>query len=254
MDLSRIRRLPAALAVAAALALAPVGATQAAEDGLTATQKQQVEQVIQDYLLENPEILMRALDNLRVKQKAAEEQRLQSVLTSRAEEIFRDGNDPQTGAADGDVVVVEFFDYQCPYCKRVMKPVLETVKADGKVRLVFKEFPILGATSVFAAKAALASTRQGKYMEFHRRLMGAPGRLNRDIVLSIARSVGLDTDRLRKDMESPEVLSQIQRNYDLADELKIDATPAFLIGKRLIPGAIGPDDLKRLIADARAGS
>ncbi len=254
MKHSRFRRFWLALVGVAILALAPAGAATAAEDGLSAKQKEEVEQVIESYLLENPDVIMQALEILRTRQKMAEEERLQSVLTSRADEIFRNEKDPQTGAVDGDVVFVEFFDYQCPYCKRVMSTVFDIIKADGKVRMVFKEFPILGSTSIFAAKAALASARQGKYLEFHRVLMEAPGRLTNDIILSIARNIGIDTDRLKKDMNDPEIAEIIQRNYDLADALGINGTPAFVIGKTLVPGLVSRSELERLISEARAGS
>jgi protein-disulfide isomerase len=147
--------------------------------------------------------------------------------------------------------MVEFFDYHCGYC-RAMQPSLETMMSqEGKVRFVFKEFPILGPDSITAAKAALASERQGRYLEMHQALMRAKD-LSMSGVMEVARDVGLDTKRLAKDMESPEVQAVIDRNLALAQTLGINGTPSFVVGDQLVPGAVPVAQLAQLIDKERA--
>jgi protein-disulfide isomerase len=156
------------------------------------------------------------------------------------------------GNPAGDVVVVEFFDYRCPYCKTVAGMVRDEVASDGKVRLVMKEFPILGPQSVQAARAALAAVLQDKYDVFHFALMTQPGDMSDTHIDTVAASVGLDVERLRRDMKSPEIAAAIDRNIALAEAVGIRGTPAFVIGKSLVPGAIDAESFRQLIADARA--
>ena len=156
------------------------------------------------------------------------------------------------GNPQGDVTVVEFFDYQCGYCKAVQADTQTLIKGDSKLRFVLKEFPILGPASVVASKAALASRGQGKYVEFHNALMAQRGQLDEAVIMRLAKSVGLDTDRLKKDMDSPDVLKVIAANQALAEKLNIRGTPAFVFGDELVPGAIKLDDMKRLTDAARA--
>jgi protein-disulfide isomerase len=157
------------------------------------------------------------------------------------------------GNPDGAVTVVEFFDYRCPYCKAVARDMIETLEAEGDVRIVFKEFPILGPDSQTAAKAALAADRQGKYLPFHQALMDHKGTLDRDAILDIAEELGLDLELLEVDMESPEVATVIARTLALAEALDIGGTPAFIIGDELVPGAVDMKTLKDLVAKARNG-
>jgi len=151
------------------------------------------------------------------------------------------------------VTLVEFFDYQCGYCKAVHADVRRLLDTDGKVRLVYKEFPILGPASVTASRAALAAQRQGKYDALHVALMENRGQLDDDKIYRIAGSVGLNVDQLKKDMQAPEINDVLQRNLRLASELNIRGTPAFVVGDQIIPGAVSLDKLKELIAAGRAG-
>ena len=148
--------------------------------------------------------------------------------------------------------MVEFFDYQCAYCRRVMPSLQAQLRDDGKLRVVFKDFPILGENSVTAARAALAARQQGRYVPFHFALMGASD-LSLDGIMAVARSVGIDTQRLATDMNAPEIETQIQANYALARTLGIEGTPAFVIGDELIPGALSKTRLTELIQEARTG-
>ena len=169
----------------------------------------------------------------------------------RQDELLNDPASPVGGNPDGDVTLVEFFDYQCPYCKRIFPSIQALLAEDRNLRYVFKEFPILGKESVFAARAALAARRQGKYLEFHMAVMSAKGKWTEAKVMRLAKTAGLDVDRLRRDMADGTVDAMIRRNLDLADGLGIFSTPVFIIGDTQIPGAVEIDTLKTLIARAR---
>ncbi|MCH7692079.1 MAG: DsbA family protein [Proteobacteria bacterium] len=172
-------------------------------------------------------------------------------IVARRDELLNDPASPVGGNPDGDVTLVEFFDYQCPYCKTIFPSIQALLAEDRNLRYVFKEFPILGRASVFAARAALAARRQGKYLEFHTAVMSARGKLTETRVMRLAEKVGLDVDRLRRDMADGTVDAMIRRNLDLADGLGIFSTPVFIVGDTQIPGAVEIDTLKVLIARAR---
>ncbi|MCH8212737.1 MAG: DsbA family protein [Proteobacteria bacterium] len=172
-------------------------------------------------------------------------------IVARQDELLNDPASPVGGNPDGDVTLVEFFDYQCPYCKTIFPSIQALLAEDRNLRYVFKEFPILGRASVFAARAALAARRQGKYLEFHTAVMSARGKLTETRVMRLAEKVGLDVDRLRRDMADGTVDAMIRRNLELADGLGIFSTPVFIIGDTQIPGAVEIDTLKVLIARAR---
>ena len=247
----RLRILLAALlASLLAVTAAPVLA-ESTPKALTPAQEQAIRNLVRDYLFKNPEIIVEAMQKLREKREQAERDRIGKVLVAYRTQIFENPRSPITGNPKGDVTIVEFFDYQCPYCKRVMDRLLKTVSGDGKIRLVFKEFPILGPNSMYAARAALASRRQGKYFKFHELLMGFKGKLSQQTVFVLAKSIGLDTDRLARDMNDPKIRKMIARNFQLAELLKINGTPAFIIGDRLVPGAISKQQLDDYIASAR---
>ena len=247
----RLRSLPAVLlAGLLAVTAAPVLAQSTAK-ALTPAQERAVRKLVRDYLIKNPEIIIEAMQKLREKRQQVERDRIGKVLVAYRTQIFENPQSPIAGNPKGDVTIVEFFDYQCSYCKAVMERLLETVKSDGKIRLVFKEFPILGPNSVFAARAALASRNQRKYFEFHELLMGFKGKLSQEAVFVLAKSIGLDTKRLAKDMNDPVIRKIIARNFQLAQLLKINGTPAFIIGDRLVPGALSKQQLDTFIASAR---
>ena len=168
-----------------------------------------------------------------------------------ADRLVDDRLDPILGNPDGNVTVVEFFDYQCPYCRKVAERLLAMVKRDGNIRLVFKELPILGARSEYAARAALAAKNQGRYLAFHKALMRNTGRLTRKRILSIANSVGVDTNRLRADMQSPEIDDAIAANRDMARKLGIRGTPTFVVADRTVRGAVPMASIREHVAKAR---
>ncbi|HEX9789348.1 MAG TPA: DsbA family protein [Kiloniellales bacterium] len=235
------------------LSLAPAAAQeQSRPGGFTADQAQGIESIVREYLLAHPEVLVEALTEYQKRQKLAEEELRQQAIAARFQELTEDPAAPVLGNPEGDVVVIEFFDYRCPYCKKVAEMVRDAVADDGKVRLVMKEFPILGPQSVQAARAALAAALQNKYEAFHFALMLQPGDMSDIHIETIAGQVGLDVPRLRSDMKSPEIAAAIERNIALAEMVGIRGTPAFVIGKTLVPGAIDAETFRQLIAEARA--
>jgi protein-disulfide isomerase len=211
-------------------------------------------QRVRNYLLENPQVIVEAMQVLQARQQAAEASEIEAVLAARADEVFRDPMSPVTGNPDGDVSLVEFFDYNCPYCRRVAPVVAEAEAADPQLRIVYKEFPILGPGSVFAARAALAAHRQGLYFAFHEALMQAGGRAEENSVLTVAKEVGLDVERLKSDMKDPEIQAAIDRNLALAEALRITGTPGFVVGRQILRGATDLRTLQSLIREERVAT
>jgi len=209
---------------------------------------------IREYLIANPEVLVEAMQELERKQDSQRDSAAQKAISENQSELLRDPDSPVAGNPGGDVTVVEFSDYQCPYCKRAHNAVKSVVAADGKVKIIFKDLPILGEPSRIAALAALASRAQGKHLAFHNALMEYNGKIDRDKIMEIAASVGLDVVKLQKDMEDPKLKQIIDRNLALASALGVRGTPAFVIGNQFVPGAVDADALKQLIADARKRS
>jgi protein-disulfide isomerase len=210
-----------------------------------------LEKSIRAYLLANPEVLVEAMQELERKQDSERDVVAQKVIQDKQAELFRDADSPTAGNASGDVTIIEFNDYQCPYCKRTHLAMKSVVGADGKIKVIYKDLPILGEASKVAALAALASVKQGKHQALHNALMEYSGKLDRDKILEIAASVGLDRAQLEKDMEDPKLKQIIERNLALASALGVRGTPAFIIGKQFVPGAVDAAALKALIADAR---
>jgi protein-disulfide isomerase len=202
-------------------------------------------------IMENPQIIMEAvalLDQERNAQQAAVQEQ---TLAQQREVLENDPNAPFMGGADAGTVVVEFFDYNCPYCKRAATDVKALLAADSDVRVVYREWPILGEGSVLAARAALAARAQGKYAEMHWALMELQGRAEEASILAAARSVGLDIDQLIVDMDSEDVTAHIEVSRGLAQSLGFTGTPAFVVGDALVPGAVPLAELQSLVAQAR---
>lgn len=246
----------AAAVPALALCLAAVTPAAAQEQslpgGFTPDQTQGIEEIVRQYLLDNPDVLVEALTIYRQRQKVVEKERQQQSVGVHRKALLEDPDAPVLGNPKGDVAIVEFFDYRCPYCRKAAPDVEKVVEEDGNIRLIMKEFPILGPQSAQAARAALASVRQGKYEEFHVALMSKQGDMSDAHIRQIAREVGLDVDRLEEDMKSKEIQEMILKNHELARELGIKGTPAFVIGDTLVPGLVDLQTLKQLVAQARA--
>jgi len=238
-------------ALVASLAIAPVLDGSPAWAQAPALPREAIEQVIRDYLLSHPEVIVESLRRAEQQQREAARAQGRAAVQAHLQELLRDPDSPVGGNPAGDVTVVEFFDYRCPHCRR-MVPVIKTLLAEDRgVRLVYKELPILGEESVLAARAALAARRQGKYVEAHDRLMVEAGPFTRAAVLAMLAGIGLDGERLRTDMDAPEIVTLIRREIALARALGIDGTPAFVLGGELVIGAVDLGTLRDLVSRAR---
>lgn len=247
MVLSRL-----ALVASCAIALGFSSPSLAQSDVLSAGQKAEIEKMIGDYLLANPGIVRDALMALERQQLAEQEAQQQDAIASKADDILRSEFDYVAGNVDGDVTLVEFFDYNCGYCKRALADMNALLESDKNLRIVLKEFPILSQGSLEAAQLAIAARKQGKYLEFHQALLLDNGRMDGARALQIAEELGLDPEQLKKDSATPEVRQSIQAAHGLATDLGINGTPAYLIGNEIIPGAIGALALGEKIAALRA--
>jgi len=225
----------------------------AAEPLFDAAQKQELHKIIRDYLVSNPEVLREAFEALERQQQEQQLTQARESIKNNADLLYRSKRDFVVGNPAAKMTMVEFFDYNCGYCKRSLNDVVALVESDQDLKLVLKEFPILGPGSLFAARAAIAAKKQNKYWELHLAMMKSRGAVNEEQVIKIAGEVGLDIDQLRADMEDPEVNATINESMEIANALGINGTPAFVIDDRLIPGALGLDGLAAKIAEVRDG-
>jgi protein-disulfide isomerase len=246
--------MPLRFLVAALLALSVFGIVRspaAATSDFTPDQKKEIEAIIGDYLKNHPDVLIDAIQAADDKLKADAKDKASQALASHRQQVFDDPQTPVAGNPKGDVTLVEFFDYRCPYCKQV-EPSLERLLGDDhQLRFVFKEFPVLGPDSDTASRVALAAKKQGKYDAFHRAMMNTSGHIDETVIYKVAASVGVDIDQAKRDINSPEIDSELKANLDLGKALDLDGTPSFIVGNTIVPGAISASDLKQLIADAR---
>ncbi len=207
----------------------------------------QVKKLALDAILENPEIIMQAVAILQQREK----KRAASGANTVRLQLESDPNAPNLGNPEGDVTVVEFFDYNCPYCRSAGETMQALLAADANVRVIYLEWPILGEDSVIAARAALAAREQDKYEAFHWALMNGEGRVNEAIIFKVARDLGMDVVKLEADMVSPAVEAHIALSNALAQQLGFTGTPAFIVGDKTAPGMLSFDEITRLVADAR---
>lgn len=210
-----------------------------------------IEQIVHDYLLAHPEVLVESLQAWQAQQAENAKVRDRHLVSALADEIYLDESSPVTGREDATLTIVEFFDYQCGYCRHVAPLVAQLLDENTDLRLVYKEFPVLGPESVLAARAALAARAQDKYSVFHDALMAAENSLSQDSIMAIAKSAGLDVEQLARDMDDPEIDAILARNYRLARRLDIRGTPAFVFNGELIRGAPSYAMLSRLVTEAR---
>jgi protein-disulfide isomerase len=235
----------------AVLLVGTLAAPSRAAEPLSPEQKQAVEAVIHDYFLKNPEFMVEVLRAAEAKIKQDKVADARQAIATYHKDLVADATSPVGGNPDGDVTIVEFFDYRCPYCKQVEPAIEALVKEDSKIRIVYKEFPVLGADSVFASRMALAALKQDKYFAFHNAMMATKGQITEKVILQVAATAGIDITRAKTDMTDASVKEIIQHNYALGEALDINGTPAFIIGDTLVPGATDIDDLKKLVANAR---
>jgi len=209
-------------------------------------QRSGIEAIVRDYLLNHPELFLEIQSALEKKLEAMEAEQLAKAISDNAADLFRRADAPVVGNPKGDVTVVEFFDYNCGFCKRGFPDLAKLIENDKNVRVVFKELPILSEGSMEAARVALAAKAQGKYWELHRELMSTKGSVNGEVALKAAGKLGLDVAKLKEDMKSPEVSKEIETVRTLAQKMGINGTPHYLIAEKSIAGA--PEDLYEQLA------
>lgn len=246
------------LALAAIIPAMAVAAT-ASYAAFTDAQQKEIQTIVNTYLQSNPQVIISALQGFQQKQMQEAEKTIkdtQKDASKYVQSLFHAANDPVAGNPKGTVTVAEFFDYQCPHCVDMAPVIKETIKNNGNVRIVFKEFPIRGPMSDYAARAALAANMQGKYMEFHEALMQTKPPFTQESILAVAKSVGLNIEKLQKDMSSSQVNDQISANMKLGQDLKLLGTPAFFIGKtdattsspvNYVPGFVDANQMTAII-------
>jgi protein-disulfide isomerase len=216
-----------------------------------------IEDIIKDYLVnKHPEVLMQAMQELQKRDQATAEAKSQSAIKTAHDKIYSNPTTPVGGNAKGDVTMVEFFDYQCGYCKMSEESIQRILKEDKNVKFIYKDFPILGAPSVTAAKAALAINKQGtaKYIKFHDLLMAKKDHLTDDMIDQAAKDSGADVDKMKKDMADDDIAKQIQANLDLGNDVGVRGTPMFIVGEQVYPGALQYDQLKKAVDEARTAN
>ena len=255
-----LRPRVAALCVAALFAVLlalPTASAQA--QSFNDAQRGEIERIVKDYLLSHPELLQDVMNELEKRQAAAEAEKHRASVKEHSVEIFTSPRQVTLGNPQGDVTVVEFFDYNCSYCKRAMSDMLDLIKDDGKLKFVLKEFPVLGEGSIEAAQVAAAVRMQDKtggkkYLEFHQKLLGGRGQADKARALAAAKDVGLDVARIEKDMASDEVKATIEENFKLAEALGLNGTPSYVVGSDVLVGAVGLKTLKEKVNGARCGN
>lgn len=247
-----LRHLTAAVVACLAIGMAAPAAAQ----GLSDAQRSEVERIIRDYLMRHPEVLQDAIAELEKRQLAADTERHKVAVKENRQLLFSSPRQVTVGNLQGDVTLVEFFDYNCGYCKRALQDLLNLMKADPKLKVVLKEFPVLGPASIEAAQVGAAVRMQDrggkKYLEFHQKLLSGRGQADRARAVAVAKEVGLDVVRLEKDMTSDEVRATLEESMQLADKLGLNGTPSYVIGPNVVVGAVGYDALKEKVDAARA--
>src|SRR5215467_3442372 len=243
---------------AASLALALALPTVAAAQSFSADQRKEIETIVREYLLSNPQILQEVMTELEKRQALADAEKHRKAIQENSELIFNSPRQVTIGNPRGDVTMVELFDYNCGYCKRALSDMLDLIKGDPQLRVVLKEFPVLGEGSTQAAQVAVAVRMQDrtggkKYLEFHQKLLGGRGPADKARALAVAKEIGLDMARLEKDMASEEIKTTIAETFTIAEAMGLNGTPSYVIGNEAVIGAVGLPSLKEKVSIARCG-
>ena len=214
-------------------------------------EKPAIEEIVKQYILQHPEVLVESVRRYQEREQATQRQRTREAVLASLNDLQRDPSSPATGR-EGGITVVEFFDYHCGFCKRSEPAVIKILANHPEVQFVFKEFPILGAESSLGAKAGLAAARQGGYLRFHQALMALAGPITMHAIEELAGKQGMDVPKLKRDMESPEVQSVLARNRELALKLGVNSTPTFVVGSEMVPAALDDVTFERILAQAKS--
>ena len=248
---------PRLIAAVCAALLIPAAPQIVRADDFSASQRTAIESIVHEYLIAHPEVLQEAMNELEKRQSAAEAEKHKVAVKDNASKLFSSPHQVVLGNPDGNVTFVEFFDYNCGYCRGAMNDMLTLMRDDAKLKVVLKEFPVLGPGSLEAAQVAVAVRMQDttgkRYLDFHTKLLGGRGQADKARALGVAKEVGLDMNRLEKDMTSPEVNETLQETFKLAEALGLNGTPSYVIGSDVVVGAIGLAGLQGKVSTARCG-
>ena len=248
---------PRLIAAVCAALLIPAAPQIVRADDFSASQRTAIESIVHEYLIAHPEVLQEAMNELEKRQSAAEAEKHKVAVKDNASKLFSSPHQVVLGNPDGNVTFVEFFDYNCGYCRGAMNDMLTLMRDDAKLKVVLKEFPVLGPGSLEAAQVAVAVRMQDttgkKYLDFHTKLLGGRGPADKARAMAAAKDAGLDTARIEKDIASPEVKATIEENFKLAEEMGMNGTPSYVIGKQIVIGAVGLEGLKEKVGIARCG-
>ena len=250
----RFARFPRLLAAIAGLGLAACLAAAPARAGFDASQKTEIEAIIKDYLLKNPDVLRDALAEMERKQKADEEAARLAAVKEQAPLIYNSPRQAVIGNPNGKVTLVEFFDYNCGFCKKALDDLARLVKEEPELRVVIKDFPVLGPGSVEAAEIATALRSQfkgDKYWQYHQKLLATKGQVGKSQALATAKELGADLAKLDRETADPATRASIQEVMQIADSLQLTGTPSYIIGDEVVVGAVGYDSLKEKIGNMR---
>jgi protein-disulfide isomerase len=252
--LRRSPRTGVAAALAAFVIAAPLLSAPAKAAEFTKEQKTEIGKIVRDYIVANPEVIKEAIEELEKREKAAEADVRKQALAKNAELITNSVNQAVVGNPNGDVTLIEFFDYNCGYCKQSLENVSKLVESDPKLRVVLKDFAILGPDSVEVAEVASALRTQfkgQKFWDFHKKLLSTKGHIGKAQALAAAKELGADTEKLEKDMKSPEILAGLKEVNTLADELRFTGTPSWIIGPEAIVGSLPLSEMKKKVDSVR---
>jgi protein-disulfide isomerase len=241
----------------AAAALLALSAASAPAQPISDAQRGEIERIVRDFLVKNPEVLQEAIAELEKRQAKAEAEKHKTAVKENADVLFNSPRHVVVGNPNGDVTFVEFFDYNCGYCKRALEDMMALMKADPNLKVVLKEFPVLGPGSVDAARVGVAVRMQDKsgkkYLEFHQKLLTGRGQIDKARAIAAAKEVGLDTARIERDLGGDEVRASLEEAFKLAEKLGLNGTPSYVIGSEVVVGAVGLASLKEKVNTARCG-
>jgi protein-disulfide isomerase len=250
-----MQRLLRPFLIAVAAAMLAIAAPPARAQSFSDSQRSDIERIVKDYLVAHPEVLQQVIDELEKRQSDADTAKHRDGVKQYSQALFYSPRQVTIGNRQGDVTLVEFFDYNCGYCKRALSDMLNLMKEDPKLRVVLKEFPVLGPGSVEAAQVAVAVRMQDptgkKYLEFHQKLLGGRGQADRTHALAVAKEIGLDMARIEKDMTGEEAKATLDENMHIAEALGLNGTPSYVIGTEVVIGAVGLAALKEKVGTAR---
>jgi protein-disulfide isomerase len=240
-----------AYAADTATATVTTGSPGATSASFTDAQKTELEKIIRETLEKNPDIIMNAAQAYQQKQALDAEKKAAEAVVKSKDKLFNNPKDGVDGNPKGTIQIVEFFDYNCGFCKKAHEPIKELIKTEKDVKIIYKQLPILAESSKTAAKAVLAAGLQGKYVPMHDAVLDHKGAIDESSLMSIATKAGVDKDKMKKDMEGSEVAAQLSASMELGSEIGARGTPTFVFGDKVVPGAISLDEMKKIIEEMR---